>query len=208
MKIHDVQQNTPEWFALRLGIPTGSKASSLVTPTGRASEAGLKTYAIQLANEKFLGESSSKFTGNQDTDRGNEQEPAAAATYELYNNVKLETVGFCTDDDVRYGVSPDRLISDYAGVEIKCLDHQAHTTALMYYAQNWKVPADRVAQLQMQLYTMGWEYVDLFYYSKKLPCFKIRVLPIKTYFEMLECQIDAVIEERDKVIRTLEAMNG
>lgn len=204
MIIHDVQQNTPEWLALRLGIPTGSEASSLVTPTGRASEAGLKTYAIKLANEKYLGESSSNFTGNKDTERGNMLEPPAASLYQLMNNVEIETVGFCTDDDKRYGVSPDRLIIGCnAGVEIKCLDHQAHTAALIYYSRNWKVPADRIAQLQMQLYTMDWEYVDLFYYSKKLPCFTIRVLPVKTYFEMLECQIDAVIEERDKIITIL-----
>lgn len=205
MIIHDVQQNTLEWFALRLGMPTGSKASSLVTPTGRASEAGMKTYAIELALEKHLGESSSKFTGNEDTDRGNTQEPAAASTYELYNNVTLETVGFCTDDDERYGVSPDRLIGNYAGVEIKCLDHKAHAAALVYYTRTRKAPQDRIAQLQMQLYTMGWEYVDLFYYNKKLTCFSIRVLPIKTYFEMLSCQIDAVIEERDAIVKILEA---
>ena len=130
-------------------MPTGSKASSLVTPTGKASS-GYEGYAIQLANEIVIGQSSSvSFKGNAQTDRGNEQEPAAASTYQLYNNVEVEKVGFCTDDDLRYGVSPDRLIGDYAGLEIKCLDDQGHTSALVHYKRTRKPPPDRIAQLPL-----------------------------------------------------------
>jgi len=159
---HECKQNSELWFKLKLGKPSGSKASSLVTPTGKASEAGLKTYAVTLANELFLGRSSSVegFKGNKHTERGNQQEPAAASMYQLTHNVEISIVGFCTDDDETYGVSPDRVIGDHAGLEIKCLDDQAHTTALMFYKQNRKPPADRIAQLQMQLLLMPWEYVD------------------------------------------------
>lgn len=206
MKIHDVQQNTPEWSGLRAGMPTGSEADRLVTPTGKATS-NLDAFAIELANELFLGRSTSAggFRGNRHTQRGHEREPIAALSYEALMDVETQIVGFITDDDVTYGVSPDRLVGDNGLVEIKNLDDQAHTAALVYYKETRKPMPDRMAQCQMQLYTTGRDWVDLFYSHDKLPEFRIRILPIKTYFEMLECQIQEVIERRDTIIKILEA---
>ena len=61
-------------------------------------------------------------------------------------------------------------------------------------------------QCQFQLYVSKKKWVDLYYWHKTLPPLKIRILPIKTYFEMIECQIEAVIEERDKILKLLRSM--
>lgn len=207
MIFHNIPQNTPEWFALRAGKPTGSKASSLITPTGKAVKS-VEPYAIMLANEIVIGQSSSVegWGGNDHTNRGHNQEDPAAKRYSAIYNVELMEVGFCTDDEQRYGVSPDRVVVDNNGlVEIKNLDDQAHTAAIVHYNRTRKPMPDRMAQCQMQLYVSGYDYVDLFYNHKLLPPLCIRILPIKSYFEMLELQIDEVINERDRIVKLLMA---
>jgi len=204
--IHDCNQNTPEWFELRRGKPTSSGADRLITATGKPSKAGLASYARELAGDVLRGTQDDKWQGNQHTERGHNLEPVAADAYEFIFNRKLSTVGFCTDDDERYGASPDRLTDDNGLVEIKCFDYDAHINALVYYSRHKKPPGDRLAQCQMQLYVTGYRYVDLFYYHKTLPELRIRILPIKTYFESLECQINDVIEERNVILKILEGM--
>ena len=80
MKIHDVEQNTPEWHILRSGMPTGSAAHRLVTPTGKASS-GVEAYAIELANDIYRGSHKQIFKGNSHTERGHALEPVAADAY-------------------------------------------------------------------------------------------------------------------------------
>lgn len=205
MKIHEVDQNTIEWFELRAGKPTASAASRLVTPTGQASE-GLEAYAQELAADLYRGKPKENNFSNPHTDRGHRLEPVAADDYEFVYNTKLRTIGFMTDDDERYGASPDRLIGRSGMLEIKCLDEKAHLSALVYYKENRKAPPDRIAQNQMQLFTGKKKFVYLYYYSQTLPSFRIKVLPIKTYFEMLECQLDDVIKRRDEILTMLRSL--
>jgi len=205
MIFHDIPQQTPEWFALRSGMPTASEAHRLVTPTGKASE-GLELYAQQLAADLYRGKPADAWSGNEHTDRGNELEPVAADNYEFMYNAKLRKVGFITDDNNSYGVSPDRLVGRSGLVEIKCLDDKAHIAALVHYTEKRKAPPERIAQCQMQLFTTGKKFNDLFYFNKNLPSFKIRILPIKLYFEMLECQLEDVIERRDVILKLLRSM--
>lgn len=205
MIIHDVDQNSKEWFVLRAGMPTASAAHRLITPTGKASE-GLESYAQELAADIYRGKPAEAWKGNKHTERGHELEPIAAADYELMFNAKARIVGFITDDQNSYGVSPDRLVGRSGMLEIKCLDEKAHLAALIYYKENLKAPADRIAQCQMQLFTAKKKFNDLYFYSQTLPSFKIRILPIRTYFEMLECQLEDVIERRDQILKLLRSM--
>jgi len=205
MIIHDVDQNTIEWFELKNGKPSASNASRLVTPTGKASE-GLEAYAQELAIEIHKGKPKEKNFRNEHTDRGHKLEPIAADDYEFVYNTKVRTVGFITDDQVTYGVSPDRLIGRSGMLEIKCFDEKAHLAALIYYKENRKVQPERIAQLQMQLFTGKKKFNYLYHYSQTLPSFRIKVLPIKSYFEMLECQLDDVIKRRDEILTMLRSL--
>lgn len=205
MIIHDVEQNTIEWDEMRAGKPTSSAARRLVTPTGQASSS-LEGYAQELAMDLYRGKPKGNNFRNKHTDRGHELEPVAADDYEFMFNTKVRTVGFMTDDQERYGSSPDRLIGRSGLLEIKCFDEKAHLEALLYYRENRKAPPDRIAQLQMQLFVGKKKFVYLYFYSQTLPSFRIKVLPIKSYFEMLECQLDEVIERRDQILTLLRSM--
>lgn len=205
MIVHDCIQNTEAWYQLRNGIPTASAANRLITPAGKAST-GLEGYARELATDLYRGKPAKSWGGNKHTERGNLLEPIAANDYEFVYQTKLREIGFITDDKKRYGMSPDRLIGRSGLLEIKCLDEKAHLAALVYYTENRKAPPDRIAQNQMQLFVGKKKFVYLYFYSQTLPSFRIKVLPIKTYFEMLELQLDDVIKRRDEILIMLRSL--
>ena len=108
MIIHDCKQGTDAWFALRVGIPTGSNASKLVTGTGKASTS-MAEYAQSLAADKYAGKPVDAWEGNGYTQRGTELEPDASSTYEFTKGVDIQEVGFITGDEEQFGVSPNGL---------------------------------------------------------------------------------------------------
>jgi len=54
MIVHDVDQNTDEWFQLRLGIPSASEFDKLITSSGSRSKQ-LDAYANRLVAERLTG---------------------------------------------------------------------------------------------------------------------------------------------------------
>jgi hypothetical protein len=91
MTIHNVQQGTDEWLALRRGKFTASTFYDLFL------KPETKTYqdAInRVVFERLTGESPESFQ-NEWMKRGNELEPQAIEAYELQTFSKVERVGFC-----------------------------------------------------------------------------------------------------------------
>lgn len=203
MIIHECEQNSEEWLALRSGKPTASCFSKLVTSTGAESKS-MPEYALTLAGGLYAGKSLDAFEGNKWTDRGHELEDSARAKYEMIRDVDAVQVGFVTDDDIRYGCSPDSLIGDNGMLEIKCLKAENHIKALMYYKKNGKPPTNYVPQVQGQMYVCEREWCDLVFYHPDLPMLVIRNEPDVKLIKTLESQLDAVIRERDKIVKLLE----
>lgn len=198
------EQYSDEWWAFRLGKPSASCAKKIITSTGNPSKS-MADYAVDLAGDLFAGEVVDSWEGNKHTDRGTELEPAARSLYQAIYGEKVTEIGMFTDDANRVVASPDGVIGDTGILEIKCLTAKNHTKALLYHNKTRRPPTDYVAQTQFQLFVSGYKYVDLFFYHPKLPELCIRILPIKSYFEMIECQINEVIEERDAILKILEA---
>ena len=117
MIIHNLEQGTDEWLALRAGKPTASEFSKLITSTGDTSKS-MKAYAEQLGGEMYAGQPLDTWEGNKYTDRGLEIEDEAVSWYEMMNGIDTEKVGFVTDDDSQYGCSPDRLVGDNGLLEM------------------------------------------------------------------------------------------
>jgi len=202
MLVHDVEQGSADWFAIRAGLPTASNAKKLVTSKGEPSKS-MKEYAIELANDLYVGEPVDAWEGNRHTERGHELEPDAADYYEFLRGEELQVIGFCTDG--KYGFSPDRFIGDDGILEIKCLSAKYHTKALMYFAKNKAAPTDYIAQPQFMLFGSKRKYCDLLFYHPQLPSLIIRQEPVTKIIETIETQIDAVIKERDSIIEILRA---
>ena len=204
MIIHkDIIQGSQEWLNLRAGLPTGSNAKKLVSSTGQLSKS-LTEYAVELAGDMFAGEPLDSFDGNAWTDRGTELEDSARSMYELINDCEVVEIGFITDDDIKFGASPDGLINDDGMVEFKCLKATNHIKAIMYHKKNHKAPTDYISQVQMQLFVTGRKWCDLMFFHPSLPELIIRIEPDLSFHEVLKHQLEAVIIERDNIIKLLK----
>lgn len=124
MVIHNVEQGTDEWLALRLGKLTGSKAQAIA-----AKGKGLNTLCQELAWEKVTGVREETFK-NENMQNGNDKEQYAADAYELTFGVDLQKVGFAEWSDY-VGCSPDRLVGSNGGLEIKSRTLKKHRDLLL-----------------------------------------------------------------------------
>lgn len=124
MKWHDVQQNTDDWHALRLGKATASKFACIMAKEGYAFGDPAKRYALQIALERMTGNRAEFSFSNEHMERGHEQEPVARMLYEEQNFIDVTNGGFF--DCGEYGDSPDGLVSDDGVVEIKSVIASTH----------------------------------------------------------------------------------
>jgi len=199
---YEIEQGSDEWFAAKLGKPSASGSSKLVTSKGAPSKS-LEGYAQDLAVESFTKRAANEWSGNAATEFGNIKEASARSTYEFTHEIEVVQAGFIEDDLQRYLISPDGLVGDNGLLEIKCKP-KLHLATLLYYKKHNKIPTDYISQLQMQLLVSEREWVDLYYYSEDLPCLEVRVYPDAEMFKALQNQLALVVARRDEILKTLE----
>jgi len=169
VKRFDIPQGSAEWVELHRGRPTASRFGSIVTPKTlrpSASQAGLMA---ELLVERITG-----MTADQDlTDfmmRGKELEAEAIEAYSFDNALEVERVGFLLDDSGDYGCSPDGLVGEDGGLEVKCLSLERHVLALL-----GEMDLEHAAQVQGNLWISGRKWWDLYYFNGILPARRVRV---------------------------------
>lgn len=199
--IHDVEQGSPEWRALRVGRPCASEFSKVVTSNGQPSKSAAG-YAITLAAELFAGKSIDAWEGNQWTERGKELEAEAIMFYEFVRDLTVNRVGFVTDAD-QYGCSPDGFIGDDGLLEIKSLKAENHVRAILHFQKYGYCSSDYVMQPQGQLMITGRKWVDLLFYHPDLPPLIIRLEAVPDLHAALRAELPKVIAERDRVLEAL-----
>ena len=201
MIIHDVIQGSDAWFALRSGKPTSSNFSKIITGSGKPSTS-LPKYALQLATEMYLGKPiDDGFNGNKYTDRGTELESLSRADYEMTHQVKIQDVGFITDDLMRFGTSTDGLVNEDGLTEFKNLISTTFMEALIYYKKNKKTEPKYIPQLMGELFITGRKWVDLMLYNPSFPEPIIhRHYPDEKYFSVLKAQLMLCIAERNRLL--------
>lgn len=198
MKVHDLEQGTAEWHAVRLEIPTASEFSNIVTPLGKPSKSQERYRNILLA-EWMTGK-----PGGWDGDsvwgiRGKELEPEARDFYEFDTDQTVETVGFVTRDDGMAGASPDGLVGDFGLFEAKCPAPHTHVA----YMLKGKLDQSHMPQIQGQLLICGRDWCDIVAYNPDLPPITIRVERdekfLKTLSEQLDRFIESLLEKREQL---------
>lgn len=128
MRFHDVQQNTDEWMALRLGKATASNFACFMANEGKAFGDPAKRYALQIALEIMTGQKAEHSFSNEHTERGHEQEPVARMLYEEETFCTVSNGGFFDWDS--YGDSPDGLVGDDGVIEVKSVIAPTHYATL------------------------------------------------------------------------------
>lgn len=154
-------QRSDEWFVARMGIPTGSGFAHVMAK-GTSGEESLtrRDYAtakaLELVNGKPSGESS--FV-SWDIRNGIEREPLAIEAYQLETGVSISRPMFVRNNELRAGVSPDFLVGDDGGGEVKCPKQSTH----MRYLELSDVPPEYKWQVHGSMLCTGrawWDFIS------------------------------------------------
>lgn len=165
MKIHHVEQNTLEWLTLRVGKPTASEFNNIMTSAFALREGeGTKTYLAKKLAEAWRGKPLPGFTA-WSCEQGAIREEEAIPWYELEHGVTLDRVGFIESDDERCGCSPDGLIGEDGGCEIKCPEAHTHVRYLLA----GKIPSEYIPQVHGSLYVTGRKWWRFLSYRRGFP---------------------------------------
>ena len=172
MRILPGKQGTPEWLQNRLGVVTASNLDQILTPGGKLSASSSK-YLARLVAEWFTG-APVEAEKSQFMERGNTLEPEAVSAWEWEAGLSTTEVGFCVRDDGLVGCSPDRLVGEDGGLEIKCPSIVKH---LEYYFNPAMLEADYRMQVQGCLWITGRDWWEIVSWNPILPMVKQAVKP-------------------------------
>lgn len=191
MKIIECEQGSPEWDRVRGVIPTASMFSKILTPTGKPStQAG--AYMDELLSHWLMGHGDlgEGFTSPW-MEHGRELEDTAIAFYELTEDVEVNRAGFCLTDDERAGCSPDGLVGDAGGIEIKCPKGSTHVA----YLRGQKIPTTHIPQVQGSMFITDRPWWDFMSFHSEMSPMIIRVYRDYEYISKLRMALDVFFEK-------------
>ncbi len=176
MKIHSVIQGEAEWNLLRIGRVTASCLDCLLTPKFKIRDGETpRTYLFQKVAEGFKNRPlEDDAFASYDTELGQILEDEARRLYCFGykpKGEKLIDAGFCEHDDGRFGCSPDALIGETSGLEIKAPKFKTHVKYLL----DGVLPDDYAAQVHGSMYATGrptWVFMS---YARGFPPFILTV---------------------------------
>ena len=170
MIIHDdIIQQSEEWYKIRRGKITASHATAIAN-CGK----GLDSYILEIMADYFSCAEKEQFS-NKHTERGNKLEPIARSIYEIETGNTVKQVGFIEYNDY-VGCSPDGLVGDDGGIEIKCPDDKEYFKLLL--EKEGAISSDYMWQVQMNLLITERKWWDLIFYN---PNYKQTIIVFRVY---------------------------
>lgn len=190
------EQGSEAWFKLKLGVISASNAHKVVAKKDSETR---NTYMMELVAQICTGdqeELNSKYL-----DWGNTYEAAARSSYEFSTGLNVTEVPFVfKDESYREGCSPDGIVGESKGVEIKCPYNAVH---YVKFLTEDKIKSEYAWQCQYTLRVMGADEWDFVQYHPMMKTNPIKVLTVMRDEEMQkkfdECVPD-FISDMDKVL--------
>ena len=199
--VDDIEQGTPEWNAARLGNPGASNASKIITNAGAVSKQR-GDYLLQLAGELVCGKQEEGFV-SQAMLNGIEREAAARTLFEIIHCVEVQQVGLVYKDDRRqFHCSPDGLIGDNCGIEIKNPMLKTHVKYLL----DGTLPSDYFSQVQMSLYVSERETWYFMSNYDGLPPLILEVHRDEPFIKKLAKALDDFTVELSEIVEKLRKL--
>ena len=198
-------QGSQAWLESRMGKVTASALSNVMMAK---TAAGYQNYMAQLICERLTGEPVETFKSAA-MEHGTETEPQARAFYELDTGNEVVECGFIPHPTLaNSGASPDGLIGDDGGLEIKAPQPAKHIKNLMGGT------IDKAYMLQMQwgMACTGREWWDFVSFNPSFPAhLQLHVQKVKRDQEMIEditAAVTSFLSEMESKLRVLEARAG
>lgn len=201
MKIMTMPQGSGEWLQARLGLVTASEADALITPLGKVKTGEApESYMIKKVCEKFLGYSSDD-AGSFAMSQGQMIESVAIPFFEFTTGLSVKRVGLCLSDDGRSACSPDGLIGEDGGLEVKSPQPEKALRTILA----GRVPPEHVIQVQFSLYVTQrawWKYLS---FSMHFAPLVIHIEPDPKIQDAIKEAVAAFGERYDPIISKLIA---
>ncbi len=203
MKIHKCVQGEADWVLARLGKVTASELGNLLTTKFEQRTGEMpKTYLAQKIAEAWRGQPLAGFS-SWATEQGQLLEDEARSFYALeFDDHKITNVGFIEGDDGKCGCSPDALLGDDGGLELKAPYAETHVKYLL----NGVVPPDYVPQVHMSLYVTGrkwWRFVS---YRRGFPPLVIEVKRDDAIMARIGAALETFYKAFDESMNKLRAL--
>jgi hypothetical protein len=208
--VHEVAQRSPEWFALRVGLLTGSCAGAVIQERKRGTGelAVRRDLRKRLVCERLTG------LGVDDVpylphymQRGADLEPAAFAAYEAQTGLVANSVGFVSHLTLKAGCSPDGQVGGFAGiVELKCPKSVTH---LEYFQSPETLRQEYFGQAIHALWLTGAEWCDLCSFDDRfkpeLELVRVRVNRADLDLQAYELAVMLFLSEVDAEVEKIAA---
>ena len=206
MKILTMAQHSEEWFKARAGLITASGADALLTPLFKVKDGkAVDTYLAHALAEKWTGGPLPEDKINAlPMEFGSILESEARPAYTFITGQEVREVGLITDDAGICGASPDGLIGDDCGIEIKCPNASTHVKYLLA----GKVPDDYIVQVHFSLFVSGFSRWIFMSYRRKFPPLILTVVKDDKILGQIEEAVENFAHKMALGWKTLVALNG
>jgi YqaJ-like viral recombinase domain len=199
MQVLDFEQGSTEWLQARLGIPTASNFSKLITSSGKKSTQ-IDSYLNTLVAESLMGEPAESFQSDW-MSRGTELEPEARAWYEFQTDLDVQQVGFVKLDSGDAGASPDGL-TERGGLELKCPKAETHVS----YLRDNALPSTYLPQVQGCMWICERDTWDFASYHPLMPKLLITVPRDDAFIAKLAGWVKELNERKLEILEQLRRL--
>jgi predicted phage-related endonuclease len=204
--LHTMPQRSAEWYAMRAGRVTGSRACDMVAKVQKGEAAARRDLRVQLVVERLTGQCQDDTFVNAAMQRGIDREADAFRAYEAMTGRIVRRTGFLAHNELMAGCSVDGDVDNFKGcVELKCPKSATH----LLYLRTDKVPTSYLPQVQHALWISGAEWCDFVSFDDRFPrglqVFCKRVLRKDVDLAAYELNLRCFLTEVDK---ELEAVRG
>lgn len=204
MKTLNVKQGSEEWLHARAGIPTASELDSLISPTGKIRTGQTPhTYLCRKLAEAWNGGPLQSFSGGV-MEQGAILESEAVPWFELRTGLDVERVGFLLTDDGFFGASPDGMLPDGTGLEIKCPQPTNHIAWLLA----GDVPDEHRLQCHGGMYVTGAERWTFVSYCRGFPALVCELRRDEVVIELIRDALDDFRVAFNDGWKRIEKANG
>jgi predicted phage-related endonuclease len=204
MRVIDCEQGDDRWLAERRGRITASRIADVLDVLKKGGEgAQRRNYRFEVAAERTTGRSSDKYV-SPEMKFGTGTEPFARAEYEIEMGLMVSTVGFVIHPTLDYtGSSPDGLVGNNGGIEIKCGKSETH----LKWLDEKVVPEEHRDQMQWNMACTERSWWDFISYDPRqnrvCDLFIVRLERDEAHIKRIEAEVTKFHEEVEALLAGL-----